>query len=45
MFSKLRLETCTCVLQAAFVYRAVCSGVARMEVMSMTRLVPCHRNT
>ena len=39
MFSKLRLETCTCVLQAAFVYRAV-SGVARMKVMSMTRLFP-----
>ena len=45
MFSKLRLETCTCVLQAAFVYRAVCFGVARMKVMSMTRSVPCHRNT
>ena len=34
--SKLGVETCTCVLQAAFVQRAVCSGVARMEAMLMT---------
>ena len=34
--SKLGLETCTCVLQTAFVQRAVCSGVARMKVMPMT---------
>ena len=32
-----QLETCTCVLQTAFVQLAVFSGVARMMVMSMTR--------
>ena len=33
----LGVETCTCVLQTAFVLRAVCSGVARMTIIEMTR--------